>query len=39
MKFVYKFINNAALCAAKANQDACAIIAFDEPKMPDCMIK
>lgn len=39
MKYVYKFLNNAALSAAKTNQNACAIIAFDEPKMPNSMLK
>ena len=39
MNFILKTVNSAALLAAKSNQNACAIIAFDEPKMPNSMLR
>ncbi len=39
MKFVSKVINNLALTIAETNKNSCAIIGFDEPKMPLSMLK
>ncbi len=39
MNIVAKILNTVALNTAKSNQSKCAIIGFDEPKMPDSMLK
>lgn len=39
MNLVTKVLNNAALASAKNSESKCAILLFDEPKMPASMIK
>ena len=39
MNLVTKILNSAALASAKNSETNCAIIFFDEPKMPASMIK
>lgn len=39
MNLVSKIVNNAALASAKSSENTCALIFFDEPKMPASMIK
>lgn len=39
MNFIAKLIKKSAIVIAETNQNSCAIIGFDEPKMPDFMIK
>ncbi len=38
MKFVSKVLNSFALTVAETNRNSCAIIGFDEPKMPSSML-
>jgi cyclic lactone autoinducer peptide len=38
MKFVSKVLNSFALTIAETNRNSCAIIGFDEPKMPNSML-
>lgn len=39
MNLVTKVLNSAALASAKNSEKNCAVIFFDEPKMPSSMIK
>lgn len=39
MKFIVKVLNSFALTIAETNRNSCAIIGFDEPKMPVNMLK
>lgn len=39
MNLIAKVLNSAALASAKSSEKTCALIVFDEPKMPASMIK
>lgn len=39
MNFVTKILNNVALASAKNSENTCSLIGYDEPKMPQSMIK
>lgn len=39
MKCLVTILNSAALASAKTSENTCAVIAYDEPKMPASMIK
>ena len=39
MNLVTKILNSAALASAKNSESTCPVICFDEPKMPNSMIK
>ena len=39
MNLVTKVLNSAALASAKTSETNCPILGFDEPKMPNSMIK
>lgn len=39
MNLVTKLLNKAALASAKSSETTSSVLCFDEPKMPNSMIK
>lgn len=39
MNLLVKILNNSALTSAKCSETASPVLAWDEPKMPESMVK